>query len=242
MELRADHIVASDNGGKRTAVVCLRHQVIGSGGFELVGMDKIGMQSIRTKRDILKQRMHLYQIQRVPAHVRNFQFRISRRYAVDFAGNPAEARGCLIFAPPLGHQLHTDADSEKRLSLFSYALLERINHAWDGIKAAPAIGKCTHTRQHDPLGARDGVGIAGDEDRLLVSALTRGTFKSLGGGVEIARTIIDNGNAHPRPPGSGNSPITSDDEGEPRRTGVEYVGSAELGFDRTSVPRVHHSP
>ena len=40
------------------------------------------------------------------------------------------------------------------------ASVERLDHAGNGVEAAPAIGEGADARQHDMLGARDVVGVA----------------------------------------------------------------------------------
>ena len=47
-------------------------------------------------------------------------------------------------------------------------------------------------------------------DRLIVPAFARGALERLGRRVQIARAVIDDGDAHRRAPGSGNRPMTSD--------------------------------
>jgi hypothetical protein len=58
------------------------------------------------------------QIQRVPADLRDFQSRIRWLDFHDITGNPAEAFGGGLFQTPARHQLHADADAEKRPGLF----------------------------------------------------------------------------------------------------------------------------
>ena len=74
------------------------------------------------------------------------------------------------------------------------------------------------------------VRIAGDHDRLVVPALARGALEGFRRRVQIAGAVIDDGDAHRWPPGSGNRPMTSDGDGGPRRTGVlNSVGSRRRG-------------
>ena len=65
----------------------------------------------------------------------------------------------LVFAPALGHELHADANAEKRPAARAHALIERLHHAGDGVEPAPAIGESADARQHDAIGAPDRVGI-----------------------------------------------------------------------------------
>ena len=220
MELRADHVVAPDDGGERAAIVGLRHQIAALRRFELEAVHEIGMQPVRPERNVLEQRVGLQHIERVPAHVRNFQRCIVRRDAIDLAGDPAEARRHLIFASALGHQLHADANAEKRLRPAAYALIQCIDHARNSVEPAPAIGKGADAGQHHAVRARDLRRIAGDHDGLIVPALARGAFEGLRRRVQIAGAVVDDGDAHRPLPGSGNRPITSDGDGVPRRTGA----------------------
>ena len=81
----------------------------------------------------------------------------------------------------------------------------------------PAIGEGADARQHHAIGARDVIRIAGHYDRLIVAAVARGALERLGGRVQIAGAVVDDGDAHRLVPGSGNSPMTSDGDGGPRR-------------------------
>src|SRR5690242_11062052 len=106
VKLGADHVVAPDDGGERAAIVGLRHQLGAVRGFQLVRVHEICVQPVRPERDVREQRVRPQHVERVPAHVRDFQRRVRRRDAVDLAGDPAEAGRHLVFAPALGHQLH----------------------------------------------------------------------------------------------------------------------------------------
>ncbi len=128
---------------------------------------------------------------------------------VDLAFDPAEARRHLMLVAALGHQLHADANAEERLALFGDAVGQRIDHAGNRFEPALAIGKRADARQHDALGFRHGVRIARHRNRLVVAALARRALERLGGRVQIARTVIDDGDAHERRPGCGNRPMMS---------------------------------
>ena len=102
MELRADDVVARHDRGDRAAVIGFRHKIGAIRHFELVGMDEIGVQALRPERQAVEQRMRPIDVERVPAHMRNFQVRITGRDAIDLAGDPAQPRGDLVFAAALG--------------------------------------------------------------------------------------------------------------------------------------------
>ena len=165
----------------------------------------------------VEQRMRARDVERIPAHVRDFQVRIARRDAIDLAGDPAQAFVDLVFAAALGQKLHADADAEERPRLAAHRLLERIDHAVDGIEPAPAIGKGADARQHDAIGVRHHGRILRHHDRLVEAGLVRRALERLRGRVQIAGTVIDDGDAHRLAPGSGNRPITSDVCGAVRR-------------------------
>ncbi len=161
--------------------------------------------------------------------MRNFQVRIGRRDAIDFARDPAQARCHLIFAAALGHQLHADANAEERAAALAHVLLERVDHAGDAVEPLPAIGEGADARQHHAVGSGDLIGIAGDHDRLVVPAVARGALEGFRRRMQIAGAVVDDGDAHRGPPGSGNRPMTSDGDGGPRRTGVANFGSGCAG-------------
>src|SRR5947207_14824191 len=99
--------------------------------------------------------------------MRDFQARIARRDAIDFAPDPAKSLDDFIFATAFGKKLHADANAEKRPPFAAHRLFERLDHAGDGVEAAAAIGESAHARQYHTIGACDEVRIARHRDRLL---------------------------------------------------------------------------
>ena len=75
-----------------------------------------------------------------------------------------------IFAAALGHQLHADADAEKRLALAAHGFVERIDHARHRVEPAPAIGEGADARQHDAIRAPHRIGIVADDDLFAAAA------------------------------------------------------------------------
>ena len=57
-----------------------------------------------------------------------------------------------LFQTALRHKLHADADTQKRSRLADRDLVDRLDHAGDGIEARPAVGIGAHTWQHDAIG------------------------------------------------------------------------------------------
>ena len=54
MELGAGHVVAADDGGQTLPVVDGGQQRLGGGGLEVIGVDEIGVQSVRAVGDALE--------------------------------------------------------------------------------------------------------------------------------------------------------------------------------------------
>ena len=94
------------------------------------------------------------------------------------------------------HQLHADADAEERPRLFAHRFGHRLDHAVERIQSAAAIGEGADPGQHDAIGAEHGFGIAGHHDFSGTCHAARRALERLGGGVQIAGAVIDDGNAH----------------------------------------------
>ena len=148
----------ADDRGDRAAIVGLGHEIGALRHLELIGVHEIGVQALRPERQAVDQLVRPRDIERVPAHVRNFQLRIARRDAIDFAGDPAQPLGDFVFAAALGQKLHADADAEERPALAMHRFLERRDHAVDGVEAAPAIGEGADAGQHHAIGGRHHAG------------------------------------------------------------------------------------
>src|SRR5262249_56015733 len=88
VKLRANHVVASDNGSERAAIVSLRNQVVALRCFQFVRVHEIRMQSIGSHRYTGKERMVFQYIERIPAHMRNLQIPTPHPNAIDFASHP----------------------------------------------------------------------------------------------------------------------------------------------------------
>ena len=129
--------------------------------------------------------------------MRNLQARIARRDAIDLARDPTETLFHLIFEAALCHELHADADAEERPATLTHRLLQGVDHSRHGIEAAPAIGKGADAGQHDTIGTRYDGGILRHRDRLIETRLMRRTLERLCGRMQIAGTVIDNGDSSP---------------------------------------------
>jgi hypothetical protein len=59
-------------------------------------------------------------------------------------------------------------------------VLKRIDHPGDFIESTPTICKSADARQDDTISSRNGVGIAGHDNRLTLSAFARCPLECLG--------------------------------------------------------------
>src|SRR5262245_46444620 len=176
--------------------------------------------------------MRAHDIERVPAHMRDFQCSVARSDAIDFAPDPAQPLDDFIFAPALGQQLHAYANAEKRPALAAHRLLERVHHAGHRIESAAAVGESPYSGQNNAIGGRDDLWIMRQRDRLIQSSLMGRTFKGLGRGMQIAGAIINDNDAHRCAPGSGNNPITPDGAGGGAVGAPELEAGAPVGDGR----------
>ena len=98
-----------------------------------------------------------------------------------------------------GEQLHADADAEERPAFFAHGVRQSLDHAGDGVEAALAIGEGADARQHDAVGIGDDIGIGGEEDGGA-GALAGRALQCLGRRMQVARTVVDDRDAHAAPP------------------------------------------
>src|SRR5262249_54727787 len=185
----------------------------------------ISVPALRPERHAVDQRMRAHDIERVPAHMRDFQCSVARSDAIDFAPDPAQPLDDFIFAPALGQKLHANANAEKRPALAAHRLLERFHHAGHGIESAAAVGESSYSGQNNAVGAPHGLWVARPRDRLTKSSLMGRALKGLGREMQFARAVIDDGDAHRRTPGSGNKPITPDGDWDTAGAAGPTVGA-----------------
>ncbi len=140
--------------------------------------------------------MLAFELDRVPADLRDFQRRIGRLDLLDVAGDPAEAARHRLFQPALRHQLHADADAEERPRLGDRRLLDRLDHAGHGVEAGAAIGIGADAGQHDAVGGAHAFGIGGQVDLGGDARFARGALERLGRRAQIAGAVVDDRDAH----------------------------------------------
>ena len=93
-------------------------------------------------------------------------------------------------------QLRADANPQKRPPSLAHRLFQRLDHAGDAVEAAPAIGESADPGKHDMLSGEHVFGARGDFDLAAHAGLARGALEGLPRRVQIARAIIDDGDAH----------------------------------------------
>ena len=199
MKLRADHVVPTHNGGHSAAIFCGGNDLRGLGSLEVIGMDKIGVQTVFTQLDTFKHWMRLLQVKRIPTHMRNFQGSRRGFDSNHISLNPAQTLGCDMLQPSRCHQLHPDANAQKRRSPANNRLIQGRYQAGHSVQPVSAISKRTNAWQDDSVRAPDDIGITGDHNFLRSTAFQLASFKSFPRGVEITRTVINNDNAHISP-------------------------------------------
>src|SRR6516165_9800904 len=175
--------------------------------------------------------MPALRIERVPAHMRDFQIGVGWPDAVDLACDPAQALRDRVLPPALGHELHADADAEKGPRPRPHAFVERLHHPADAVESMPAIRKGANPRQDDAIGASHPVGVARHRDLCDKPCFAPCAFERLGGRMQIARAVIHDGDDQRDPPGWGNRPMISDPGrtvpgGAPRLGGTTVTGDA----------------
>ena len=79
MELAAGHVVLGDEGGDRAAIIGARHERRQLVGNEVIGVHEISVEPALAGRDAVEQRVRARYAQRVPAHMRDLERRISGR-------------------------------------------------------------------------------------------------------------------------------------------------------------------
>src|SRR5262245_66516206 len=126
MELSADHRVAADDRRNRATVVRFGDEIGAGSRLEVERVHEISVLTLRSDGDAVEQRMRPARVERIPTHMRDFQFRVRGRDWFDVAGDPAQPLRHLVFAAALGHKLHADANAQERPAASAYAVAERL--------------------------------------------------------------------------------------------------------------------
>src|SRR6185312_10565068 len=117
------------------------------------------------------------------------------------AVEPAQPIMPAMLEPEPDHQLHADANAEKRPLLLDDGAHQRLLEPRLGGDAAPAIGEGALARQHDAIGRGDIPGLVRDDHPRRGADFGRGAFEGLGGRAQIARAAIHQGDErHNDPP------------------------------------------
>src|SRR5215471_17110100 len=161
MELGPREIAAPDNGRQRSTVIGDGDEIRRVGKAEMVTVDEV---SVCPRRKAREQWMGGPRLDLVPAHVRDLQPRIARLDSDHLALYPAETLDDLKLVTVLRHQLHADADAEKRAGAGHDHLAERSFETGDGSKTAPTVGKSPDAGKHDAVGGGDDFRRAGHFD------------------------------------------------------------------------------
>src|SRR5262245_46147895 len=196
VELAAREIVLGDEGGDGAAIIGARDKRVRPLRHEVVGVHEIGVEPTLAGGNAFKQRVLAAERKRVPAHMRDLERSVARRDRPDLALDPAEPGREPMFEPALGHELEPDADAEERLAALPHCLFEGLDHAGDAGKPITAIGESAHARQNDALGVTHFLRLRRHLDGELRGLFPRRPLEGLGGGVQVPRTVIDDGDVH----------------------------------------------
>src|SRR5215467_12223011 len=141
VKLRTGIIAAPDQGRDRSAIVAIRHQILRVLDLQVVTMDEIGVEAGWPQRNAVEEGMRPVGFKCIPAHMGDFESRITGVDAANLPADPAHSVGDCIFAAALSHELHADADTQKRPAVPADRLIQSFHHAGHGIKTAPTIRK-----------------------------------------------------------------------------------------------------
>ena len=81
-------------------------------------------------------------------------------------------------------------------AFLSTASLERLNHAGYAVEASPTVGERANARSTYSFSGEHVLGTRGDDDLAVRSGLARCALKRLPRRVQIARTIVNDRDAH----------------------------------------------
>ena len=133
--------------------------------------------------------------QHVPAHVGNGEGGIGRRDPLDRAGYPAEPARFDILAADIGHQLHADADAQERNATAEDGFSHGGDDALARGEAGGAVRIVADAGQDDAVGLADAVRIVCQDHIEPDFMMVRRRLKRALHGADIARSIVDDGEA-----------------------------------------------
>jgi hypothetical protein len=161
MELGSGDIVPPDDRRKRAPVIGNGDEVCGLREAEVVAVNEIG---VGTRAEPGEQRMRRPGFELVPPHMRYLHHRIARLYCNDLSADPTEALDRLELAPAFRHQLHADADAEKRVGADHDRFMKCRIETRNGSEATPAIGEGADPGKNDAIGGGNCIRRAGHLD------------------------------------------------------------------------------
>ena len=157
-------------------------------------------------------------VERVPAHMRNLERRIGWLDLDRVAGDPAEPVARHLLQPALGHQLAADADAEERLAA-ARSPPRSAPPPCRGRRRARAGNRRRRRRPAARCAPPLATASASEVTTIRVAGLARRALERLGGGVEIAGAVIDDGDGHRA------SPLRLREEPEDRLVGTLRRGA-----------------
>ena len=114
----------------------------------------------------------------------------------DVAGDPAEPGMDAVLDAARGHQLHADTDAEERLAALDHLALQASTMPGTPSRPARQSAKAPTPGSTMRSAAATSFGLAVTSTRSSRARFARGALEGLGGGAEIARAVIDDGDGH----------------------------------------------
>src|SRR5437868_10047475 len=197
VKLRADQIVTPDRRNNGPAIIGLGEHV---GGIARVQFEAVREIDVSAGGEPGEHGMIAARRELVPAHMRDLERGIVGLDRDDLARNPAEPIDDPEFKTAFGHQLHADADPEKRPPAGDHRLAQRLFQTGNGGDAAAAIGKGALPGQHNAIGGQNLLGPARHDDAIAKADVQGGALRGLRRRAQIAGPVIDDRDCHYRLP------------------------------------------
>ena len=157
MELGAVHPPRPHRTGDRDGIIADGKGAFGAV-FAVVAVDVVHILALA---DVPEQRIVLYDVQSVPAHLRHLQLFVRKvgPQRADLAFDKAQPGVLAVFVAFFKQQLHTKADAQQGLAL---GLLFQHRHKTGGGKLCHGIPERAHSRQDKPVCGAEDIGVGGD--------------------------------------------------------------------------------
>ncbi len=115
----------------------------------------------------------------------------------------------VVLKPARCHQLHAHADADEGLGPADHLFLQHLDHAGHGVETPAAILEGADAGKNNPVAVANCFRIGGHENFSGNAIVARRSLEGFGGGVQVSRPVVDDGNAHRWPHTLPNRPNVS---------------------------------